>query len=152
MIFLFWFLSRSSRTQTRAVWSLGDECTTNHHHHHRQCHHLQTAPALVLDELERNQKKENHLNKISKMMGTLLHLHLYTFSYRKAVIWPQNMPKTVNWGWKRSKLLYSKMAPQVQPKCFWHAKHMINNWQLEKRGYLIKFGHTEALLLKRIWH
>ena len=47
---------------------------------------LQTALAWVLDELERNQKKENHLNTISKMMGTLVHLRLYTFSYRKAVI------------------------------------------------------------------
>ena len=30
---------------------------------------LQTALARVLDELERNQKKENHLITISKMMG-----------------------------------------------------------------------------------
>ena len=59
---------------------------------------LQTALARVLDELERNQKKENHLNTISKMMGTLVHLQMYTFSYRKAVIQPQNMPKTTDWG------------------------------------------------------
>ena len=59
---------------------------------------LQTALARVLDELERNQKKENHLNTISKMMGTLVHLQLYTFSYRKAEIRPQNMPKTADWG------------------------------------------------------
>ena len=52
---------------------------------------IQTALAWVLDELERNQEKENHLNTISKMMGTLVHLQLYTFSYRKAVIRPQNM-------------------------------------------------------------
>ena len=32
---------------------------------------LQTALARVLDELERNQKKENHLQTNSKMMGTL---------------------------------------------------------------------------------
>ena len=59
---------------------------------------IQTALAWVLDELERNQEKENHLNTISKMMGTLVHLQLYTFSYRKAVIQPQNMPKTADWG------------------------------------------------------
>ena len=59
---------------------------------------IQTALAWVLDELERNQEKENHLNTISKMMGTLVHLQLYTFSYRKAVIRPQNMPKTADWG------------------------------------------------------
>ena len=59
---------------------------------------LQTALAWALDELERNQEKENHLNTISKMMGTLVHLQLYTFSYRKAVIRPQNMPKTADWG------------------------------------------------------
>ena len=41
------------------------------------------------------------------------------------------------------------MGPQVQPKCSWHAKHMRNNWELRKRGYLIRIGHTEALLLKK---
>ena len=41
------------------------------------------------------------------------------------------------------------MGPQVQPKCFRHAQHMRNNWELRKRGYLIRFGHTEALLLKK---
>ena len=35
---------------------------------------LQTALARFLDELERNQKKENHLNTIYKMMGTLVHV------------------------------------------------------------------------------
>ena len=45
---------------------------------------LQTVLTRVLDELERNQKKENHLNSISKMMGTLVQAQLYTFSYRKA--------------------------------------------------------------------
>ena len=59
---------------------------------------LQTALARVLDELERNQKKENHLHTISKMMGTLVHVQLYTFTYRKPVIRPQNMPKTADWG------------------------------------------------------
>ena len=59
---------------------------------------LQTSLARVLDELERNQKKENHLNTISKIMGTLVHVQLYTFSYRKPVIRPQNMPKTADWG------------------------------------------------------
>ena len=44
---------------------------------------LQTVLTRVLDELERNQKK-NHLNSISKMMGTLVQAQLYTFSYRKA--------------------------------------------------------------------
>ena len=34
----------------------------------------------------------------SKMMGTLVHVQLYTFSYRKPVIRPQNMPKTADWG------------------------------------------------------
>ena len=41
------------------------------------------------------------------------------------------------------------MGPQVQPKCFRHPQHMRNNWELRKRGYLIRFGHTEALLLKK---
>ena len=41
---------------------------------------LQTALARVLDELERNQKKENHLNTISKMKGTYVQVQLYTFS------------------------------------------------------------------------
>ena len=37
---------------------------------------------------EELKKKENHLNTISKMMGTLVHVQLYTFSYRKPVIRP----------------------------------------------------------------
>ena len=41
------------------------------------------------------------------------------------------------------------MGPQVQPKCSWHPKHMRNNWELRKWGYLIRSGHTEALLLKK---
>ena len=43
------------------------------------------------------------------------------------------------------------MGPQVQPKCFryGHGKHMRNNRELRKRGYLIRFDHTEALLLKK---
>ena len=41
------------------------------------------------------------------------------------------------------------MGPQVQPKCFRHLQHMRNNWELRKRGYLIRFGHTNALLLKK---
>ena len=41
------------------------------------------------------------------------------------------------------------MGPQVQPKWSWHPKHMRNNWELRKRGYLIRFGHTEALLFKK---
>ena len=72
-------------------------------------------------------KKENHLHTMSKMMGTLVHVQLYTFSYRKPVIQPQNMLKTADWGQKRSKLWSFKMGPQVQPKCFRHAKHMRNN-------------------------
>ena len=39
----------------------------------------------------------NHLHTISKMMGTLVHVQLYTFSYIKPVIRPQNMPKTADW-------------------------------------------------------
>ena len=62
------------------------------------CNKLHTDLARVLDELERNQEKENHLNTISKVMGSLVHVQLYTFNYRKAVIRPQNMPKTADWG------------------------------------------------------
>ena len=80
---------------TCEVWVMG---ATNHHRHHCHCHQLQTAVTRVLDDLERNKKKENHLNTISKMMGKLVHVQLYTFSYRKAVIQPQNMPKTTDWG------------------------------------------------------
>ena len=77
---------------------MGDNGATNHHHHHCQCHQLQTALARALDELEKNHKKENRLNTTSKMMGTLVHVQLYTFSYRKAASRPQNMPKTADWG------------------------------------------------------
>ena len=56
------------------------------------------SQSRVLDEQEDNQKKENHLNTISKIMGTLVQVQLYTYIYRKAVIQPQNMPKTADWG------------------------------------------------------
>ena len=95
MIFLF-IGSSLARLEPKLklfeVWDDGDDELSHHY--------LQTALARVLDELESNQKKENHLNTISKMMGTLLlvHVQLYTFSYRKAVIQPQNVPKTADWG------------------------------------------------------
>ena len=54
---------------------------------------LQTALAGVLVELERNQKKENHLNTISNMMGTLDQAQLYTFSSRMASNRPQKLQK-----------------------------------------------------------
>ena len=34
-------------------------------------------------------KKKNHLNTISTIMGTLVQPQLCTFSYRKALFWPQ---------------------------------------------------------------
>ena len=44
------------------------------------------ALARIPDELERNQKQENHPNTISKMMhsplDTLVQVQLFTFSYR----------------------------------------------------------------------
>ena len=56
---------------------------------------LQTALARVLDELERNQKKGK---SISKMMGTLVQVQLYTFSSRMALYRPQKLPKITVWG------------------------------------------------------
>ena len=47
------------------------------------------------------------------------------------------------------KFLHRKYILKKKPKCFRHEKHMRNNWELRKRGYLIRFGHTEALLLKK---
>ena len=77
------------------------------------------------------------------MMGTLVHVQLYTFIYRKAVIRPQNMPKTATCGQNWSKLGYFKMTPQA-------LRTYDEQLTIEKkRGYLIRFGHTKALLLKR---
>ena len=59
---------------------------------------LQTVVTWVLDDLERNPKKENHLNTISKMMGTIAQAQLYTFSSRKALYRPQKLPKIADWG------------------------------------------------------
>ena len=110
---------------------------------------LQTALARVLDKLERNQKKGKSSTYNFQDDGHISSCPVVHVSYRKPVIWPKNMPKTADWGKKRSKLWYLKMGPLVQPKCFRHLKHMRNNWELRKRGYLIRFGHTEALLLKK---
>ena len=41
-------------------------------------------------------KKENYLNAISKMMGTLGQARLYAFDYKKALFRPQNQPKIAN--------------------------------------------------------
>ena len=46
---------------------------------------------------EELKKKENHLHTISKMMGTLVHVQLYTFSYRKPVIRPQICQKQLKY-------------------------------------------------------
>ena len=47
---------------------------------------IMAALARIPDELERNQKQENHPNTISKMMDspldTLGQVQLFTFSYR----------------------------------------------------------------------
>ena len=48
-------------------------------------------------------------------------------------------------GVKAVKIRVFQMALQVQPKCL-HLQHIINNWQSKKRGSLIRFGHTEALI------
>ena len=69
------------------------------------------ALARVLDELERKQKKESHLNTILNMMGTFIHVQLDTFSYRKAMIRPRNMPKTADWGVKMVKSRVLKNGP-----------------------------------------
>ena len=53
---------------------------------------LQRALAQVLDELERT-KKGDYLNTISKMMGTLVQVQLYTFRYKMALNQPQKLPK-----------------------------------------------------------
>ena len=42
------------------------------------------------------------------------------------------------------------MAPQVQPKCFWHLKHMINNWQLKKNGAISSGLVTRRLYFKKM--
>ena len=67
----FWFLSSSSRTRAKAVWSwwlwrwwwwwIVAPLLPK----------LQTALARVLDELERNQKKENHLHTCVISCGAL---------------------------------------------------------------------------------
>ena len=48
-------------------------------------------------------KKENNLNTISKMMDTLIQVQLYTFSYRKALIQYQKLPKIADSGGKKRK-------------------------------------------------
>ena len=47
---------------------------------------------------EEPKKKENHLKTISKMMGTLVQVQLYTFSFRMALYQPQKLPKITGWG------------------------------------------------------
>ena len=103
MIFLFFGSSLAClepELELFEVWA--DKRATNHHH--CQWHQLQTAQTSNSSSSgsrqarEEPKKKENHLHTISKMMGTLVHVQLYTFTYRKPVIRPQNMPKTADRG------------------------------------------------------
>ena len=77
--------------------------------------------------------------------------------WKMAAIWrllPTSQESNQNWiEWSFPVICfweYFKMAPQVRPKCFWHGQYIINNRRLKKWGYLIKFGHMEAVLKKVI--
>ena len=97
--YFFGFLSSSSRTRARPVWSLRDKRATSHHHRQWQLQTDQTSNSSssgsrwAREEL----KKEIYLNTISKMMDTIVHVQLSTFSYRNVVNWPQNIPKNPDW-------------------------------------------------------
>ena len=94
MIFLFFGSSLAHPKPEIGLFEVnGDDGETNNHSHQRQCHQLQTAVARVLDELERNPKKENHKNTLSKMMGTIVQAQLCTLSSWKAIYRPKKLLK-----------------------------------------------------------
>ena len=127
---------------------MGDKRATNNH----QLPNSQNSTALAwtLDELERNQEKENHLNTISKMMGTLVHIQLYTFSYRKAVIRPQNMPKTADCGVKSVKIRVLKNGPTGPTKVFLACRTNDKPMTIEKKNGAFSSGWvTRRLSLKK---
>ena len=45
-----------------------------------------------------------------------------------------------------------KLLSEIKQNIFWGAKDAIRKDQLKKRGQLIRFGHTKALLFQKKWH
>ena len=76
------------------------------------------------------------------MMGTFIHVQLDTFSYRKAMIRPRNMPKTADWGVKMVKSRVLKNGPTGPTKVFLTLRTYDKQLAIEKRGYLIRLSHT----------
>ena len=89
-------------------------------------------------------KKENHLNTISKMMGTLVQVQLYTFSYRKALFRPQIMPKIADWGVKTAKIAKSKNMLGPKRQHFQNPTDKISSEQLRKVEKIKPFSHSRA--------
>ena len=59
-------------------------------------HHLPNFKMFLLRfymSQKETKEKENHPNTISKMIGTLVQVQLYTFSYRKALFRPRKLQK-----------------------------------------------------------
>ena len=74
-------------------------------------------------------------------------------------IWPlvedgnlKNCQKIADLG-KNGKIGYFEMAPQVQPKCFWHLQHITNNRQLKKNGLFHHiWSHVGSTFKNKKWH
>ena len=89
-------------------------------------------------------KKENHLDTISKMMGTLVQVQLYTFSYRKALFRPQIMPKIADWGVKTAQIAKSKNMLGPKRQNFQNPTDKISSEQLRKVEKIKPFSHSRA--------
>ena len=91
---------------------------------------------------EELKKKENHLHTISKMMATSIHVQLYTFSYRKAIIRPQNMPKLLIGG----KICQNCQAKKNKflKRYFQNVTAKISSEQLRKVEKVEPFDHSGA--------
>ena len=71
------------------------------------------------DNLRETEKKKNHLNTISKIMGTLVQPQLCTFSYREALLLftKPRYDHTIRWLQYNSNCnLFSKAGNTVTPK------------------------------------
>ena len=99
-----------------------------------------------------SKKKENHQNLTLKMMIIPNQVQLWRFSHTRALFFPQKLLKIAYRGQKGGIKQDSKNFSEVKRKGFHDAQDTNIQNQLQNKIYLIRFGHTEALLSKKKGH
>ena len=99
---------------------LGDNYTTDH----RKCHQLQTALAQVLDELERNRKKENHLKYNFQDDGNIVSCQVVHVSLQEGCNPTSKFAKSRRFGVKIRVIsvfgMYNRVSQKIKKSEFWN--------------------------------